>query len=283
MRFSTVQYRVFGSALVTAGLALAYVGCVSSDDNTTNNNPSAGGSGNTAGIGNTTGGSTGLGGVSTSGAVACPKPTQALITDFTPPEAGLSDAGDITFGDFGTQFSGGTFIYPTPALASDMIDGNWHISGTVGDYSGMGLYFQAASKCALVDASAYRGISFTISGTVNSPAPNTLTMGVSIAADTVANSWYVQWDAGAADPNFGTCVPPTGNKYDGSCADPQKLVSFTGTQTVTLLWSDFAGGKPAATIDPKTITSIYWYLPWTGAGQAPYTVDIRIDDLKFVE
>jgi hypothetical protein len=214
--------------------------------------------------------------------VACPNPTQALITDFTYPyDGGATDASNITFGDFTTTFSGGTFFYPTTAMVSDMSASNWHITETVEDYSGMGLYFNA---CALVDASAYRGISFTIGGTINSPTPNTLTMGVSTAADTIAYSWFVAHDAGAVAPNFGTCIPASSNQYDGTCGDPQRAFTITSTPTtVTFLWSDFTGGKPAATVDPARITAIYWYFPWSGSGQTPYTVDVMLDNLSFVE
>ncbi len=282
MRFSTVHYRLLGSAVVVAGLGLAYVGCVSSDNKTSAGNNGA--SGATAGTGSGVGGGTAgnASGPCASGAVACPKPSQALITDFATPEAGLSDAGDITFGDFGPDsFSGGTFIYPTTTLTSDMSGGHWHISGTVSDYSGMGLFF---NKCALLDAAAYKGISFTISGTINSPTANTLNMGISIAANTVANSWFVQYDAGTVDPNCGSCVPKSNNQYDGTCLDPQTSFVITSTpSTVTLLWADFTGGKPTPNIDPTTITHIAWFFPWTGAGAAPYAVDITIDDLKFVE
>jgi hypothetical protein len=276
MTFTTVQYRVLGSALVTAGLTLAYVGCVSSSDDT---KPSNNG-GNAATAGSGTGGSTAGSGNNGTGA-QCPKPTQALISDFTAPEAGLSDAGDITFGDFTNTLSGGTYIYPNTALTSDMSGGNWHVSGTVGDYSGLGLYIKG---CAVIDASAYRGISFTISGTINSPAPNTLTMDISIVADTVATSWYTTYDATVPDPNLGTCVPKSNNQYDGTCGDPQKLITISSNPTtVTVLWEELTGGKPAANVDPATITHIGWFFPWTGAGQAPYTVDITMDDLKFVE
>jgi hypothetical protein len=289
MRFSTVKYRVLSSALVTAGLVLVYVGCVSSNDD---DSPAGNATGATAGIASGTGGGTATGGssaggVSTSGAVACPNPTQALIHSFTyvPADGAAADAGvsDITFGDFSaTSLSGGTFIYPTSAITSDMSGSNWHITGTVGDYTGMGLYF---NNCALIDASAYRGISFTISGTINSPAPNTLTLGVSIAADTIATSWYQTYpEAGAATPNFGRCIPASSNKYDGTCGDPQKAITITSTPTpVTILWGDLIGGKPVASVNPAEITGVYWFFPWTGAGAASYTIDIIIDDLSFVE
>jgi hypothetical protein len=203
-----------------------------------------------------------------------------MITDFTYDPSAGGTVTDMTFGDFATTLSGGTFIYPT-SMVSDMSASNWHITGTVSDYTGMGLYF---NNCALVDASAYRGISFTISGVTSSSTPNMLTMGVSIAADTVAYSWYVAHDAGTSAPNFGTCYPASGNLYDGTCADPMRVFTIpTTAQTVTILFSEFLGGRPVATVNPAQITSIYWFFPWSGTGTTPFTVDVVIDDLSFVE
>jgi len=204
--------------------------------------------------------------------VACPKPTQALITDFTPPEAGLSDAGDITFGDFGTQFSGGTFIYPTPALASDMIDGNWHISGQVGTYSGGGLWFSCNTGTSsnptyvtcTIDASAYTGISFTVSGT-GGP--------ISVLVTDPATTKPTTDSAGGSN-NCGTC---TATNCGTSVSVP---VSATAT-TVNFTWAQLGVTNPAA------ITSIAFSLqdPYSYASTppvaTPYSADISIDDLRF--
>jgi hypothetical protein len=78
-------------------------------------------------------------------------------------------------------------VYPTSGswpITSDVTGNNWHISGTIGDYSGFGLGFDG---CSRVDASAYRGISFTISGSV--PMGNMVTLGMGTLNDTIAPSW----------------------------------------------------------------------------------------------
>jgi hypothetical protein len=219
--------------------------------------------------------------------VACPAPTQALIMDFTyaPVEAGTTPADTATFGDFTTTFSGGTYIYPTSGsypLTSDVTASNWHIAGTVGDYSGLGLFIQ---NCGEVDASAYRGISFTVSGSVGTA--NTITFNVGTAADTIASAWLDAHDAGTGSVGFGRCLPASA-QYDGSCANPSKTVPVTSTPTtIQLLWADLIGGKPQASVTPSEITFISWnFPPPAGVGTAnvtTYAVDVTIDDVKFLE
>ena len=95
--------------------------------------------------------------------------------------------------------------------------------------------------------------------------------------------------AGAEDKHtFGRCAPASDNQYDGSCLGAAKAVDITDKpSTVTVLWTDLTGGKPAALINPAEITSITFSLPTpAGAGTATpttYKADVVLDDLKFVE
>jgi hypothetical protein len=196
--------------------------------------------------------------------------------------AGVAAPTEATFGDFKTTFSGGTYIYPDSssatlfALTSDITHSNWHISGTVGTYSGFGLYWYA---CALLDASAFKGISMTISG--NMPA-NTLYISVDTAEDEVATAWYVaNTTTPATAGTFGTCVPGS-NLYDGTCAVPSTAIPVAATPTaVTILWADLTGGKPQASVSPSKLTGISFYFNYSFS-TAPFPVDITIDDLSFV-
>jgi hypothetical protein len=249
-------------------------------------------SGGTTGSGNTgSGGSSSVGGAA-AGALAtatkCATPTTPLLTDFTytPTDAAVVPT-EASFGNFTTTFSGGTYIYPdasvvpTPAfpLTSNITASNWHISGTVGTYSGLGLYWNA---CALLDASAFKGISMTISGSV--PAPNTLSLSVSTAEDTISTEWYAKYTVPPAtySPTFGTCAPPGNNQYDGTCTAPSKAIPVTATPTkVTILWADLILGKPQASVTPSKLTGISFYFTWSGTAVA-YPVDITIDDLSFI-
>jgi hypothetical protein len=242
----------------------------------------------TTGTGGTPDGGGGAGGASSTGdGVACLPVTVPLITDFTY----MADGGSTTsvqFGDDTTTFSGNEYVYPTSGsyvVTSDVTGNNWHISGTIGDYSGFGLSFDG---CNDVDASAYKGISFTISGSVASG--NFVTMDVGTLNDTVAASWLNAHGGTATAGAPGSCIPISGTSVysQASCADPTDTIPVTSTPTtINLMWSDFSGGKPEASVDPSGILTILWYFPPPlGAGTSSvmtYTADITIDDLKFIQ
>lgn len=243
------------------------------------------GTGGTASTGGATNATDGPG-PDTSNAIACPAPKDPLIMDFASDPSG--DGVQATFGDFTETFSGGTFVYPNEEtmplypLTSDVTEGNWHITGEVGDYSGFGLFFQ---DCTKFDASAFDGIEFTISGDIG--MGSTLEFRVGTAADTVSHEWLYANGQTAEPVNFGRCIPPGTNQYDGSCSEPKVTVTVTDTPTkTTVLWEDLTGGSPEAFVTPSELTSVAWALPapsgvGTG-GVITYSVDVVIDDLKFV-
>jgi hypothetical protein len=212
----------------------------------------------------------------------CSLPTAALITDFTyaPSDGGTTSTTDVRFGTWGA-LSGGGYVYPTSGsypLTPDVTQSNWHISGTVGDYSGFGLYFD---NCNRLDASKYQGISFTISGSVGQT--NQLTLGVSTLNDSIAAAWINTHGGNSSGP--GRCIPTSGTSQysEQGCSNPSTTVSVTATPTVvSVLWSDFTGGSPDTDVaTPSEITGISWAFPWTSAG-TPYPVDLVIDDLSFI-
>jgi alpha-L-fucosidase len=213
----------------------------------------------------------------------CPVPTTPLITDFTyaPPDGGTTSTTEVHFGDWG-GLTGGEYIYPTSGtsypLVSDVSQSNWHITGTVGTYSGLGLYFDG---CNRLDASKYKGLSFTISGSIGST--NQLTFGVGTLNDSLAAGWINTHGGNSSDP--GRCIPTsgTGQYSQEGCRTPSKTIAVTPTPTVVnVLWGDFTGGSPEASVaSPSEITSISWTLPWTGTG-APYPLDLVIDDIAFI-
>ncbi len=244
--------------------------------------------------------------------IDCPSPTQALMTDFTPVvppiaagDAGADAAADATapvatatgsWGDYTAQFSGSTWSYPvagaTYPVLSDYSDGNWHISGDVGDYSGFGVTFGLnPSGCTLVDASEFDGISFTIRGSVPSPMGSNVQFNVSTAQNEITHVWLNQNAMPLPNPpvvpNKGRCVP-TANQYDNTCGAPRVMVPVTADETtITVLWAELTGGTPAPTVNPEEITGFSWnFIPPLGAGTAtstPYPGDIRIDNLSFVD
>jgi alpha-L-fucosidase len=208
----------------------------------------------------------------------CPLPATAPITDFTfaPSDSGATDTTGVRFGSYGS-LSGGVYIYPSSKITSDVTQSNWHITGTVGDYSGFGLYFDG---CNRVDASKYKGISFKISGSMGT---NPLTLGVATLNDSIAAGWINTNGGDSTAP--GRCIPTSGTSQysQQGCSTPSKTIAVTLEPTVVnVLWSDFSGGSPEASVlTPAEITSIAWTLPWSYAG-TPYPVDLVIDDLSFI-
>ena len=250
-----------------------------------------GGKGAATGTGGSTAGTGGSVGSAETDGIMCPLPTAPLITNFTyvVGDAGATATDTVHFGD-STTLGGSEFVYPTTGtylVTSDVTQNNWHISGTLGDYSGFGLFFD---NCNRVNASAYRGIQFTISGSV--PQGGMITLGMGTLNNVIASSWLMSHgDTTAKVGDPGRCTPPVtaANKFvQTTCADATKAIPVTATPTVQqVLWNQFTGGKPDPLgVTPTDIISFYWFFPPpVGAGTPTpmtYPVDIVIDDLSFV-
>jgi hypothetical protein len=281
MSFSRAATLTSTSILLFASAALIAVGCGS-----TGTTPAGtGGSVGTGGSGgHATGGKTGSGGLTGSGGAGGAAPIFPTCTPVTADMANILDfsvvaagAAQAQFGDFFSTFSGGTFQYPTadatvtpPAigLTSDFTGLNWHITGTVANYSGFGLYLFCKSN-----VSAFTGIQFDIAGTFaangvgdGGAPPARVTMGIATPPDDLNSAL-------SGTVNWGTCL--------ANCTDPTHSVSLSATTTtMTLPWAMFAGGAPVGLADPTQITSIYFTLPWSGTS-AQYTVDITLDNIMF--
>jgi hypothetical protein len=281
------------SLLVLPMALAASVNCGSSNDSGTgkggSGGSSAGTAGSSAGTTGTGGSSAGTGGTGTAKdcTVAAATATDMTILDFsTAIAAGMAPSfGGYMAGTYG----GGTYDYPDKALAADQMgltstfDGmTWHITGLVKDYSGFGLYLTSVT-----DASMFGGLSFDISGTFTAAgaaaAPAT---GVTM---TVTDTPHEVDSLHTSDGRMtcGSCMP-TATEYDGSCASGSKAITFNGTAaTQTVHWTDLTGGRrpPSFTGEspnPAKIDAIAWSLPWSGAGSATYTVDITIDNIKYI-
>jgi len=267
-------------SLLATLLACGALACTSTESPS----PGTGGStgtGGTTSAGGAGGGAGGTTGTTTGAApgTKCAPPSQAVITDFTyaPLDGGTTSTKDPRF-SAGTLTGGGSSY--GPGLTSDVTQGNWHLSGTVSDYSGFNIYFD---NCDILDASKYKGISFTISGT----GATSITMGVGTVEDKTSAAWLISKnDKDAKATDSGTCTPTSGDNryYTPGCADPTLAVTVPATAaTQTVLWTDLKGGAPSASPTPTAITSIYWRFDWTGTGGTAYPVDLVIDNLKFVE
>lgn len=245
------------------------------------------GSGGTTGTG--TAGSTGAGGgafADSQGTACSPPDASGVITNFTyNPDGGATD--QVAWGTYGTTLSGGESSYANTGatLTSDVTGNDWHLMGNIANYAGFNIYYNTQnSTCNKFDASAFKGIQFTIWGT----DANMITLGATTVDDAPAYGWLDSKDAGSPTmPTPGTCTPTSGNGpyYHPGCADPSYAFTVTGTQaapqTVSVPWGSFTGGLPTPGVTPTGIIAIYWNFAWSPPTTA-YNVDIHIDNLAFI-
>jgi hypothetical protein len=216
----------------------------------------------------------------------CPGISEPTLLDFETPG---NDPTQALFGDFREALSGGTFIYPTASaaaegasvgLVSDVTNGDWHITGTVASQSGFGLFF----ACQLLDASAFAGLAFTVSGDIE--GATSLGLIINTAGNDVSPSWRILNGQSPA-PSFGRCTPAE-SEFDGTCDAARIDIALEQEpREVTVLFSELGGGAPEALLNPSEITKIAWSLPGRAPDASgtvePYAVDIRIDDIRFIE
>jgi hypothetical protein len=227
-------------------------------------------------------------------------PQGAFITDFSLPEGGVTTrcdgtVGPTAFGLYGDLLTGGPYIYPaacpdecnptaaltTFPLLEDLSAGNWHITGSVGTYSGFGLYVNHRTgpqdpvlytypytgiPYHAINASAFSGVTFTISG---NPGPGgNVVLGMSSVATTVSMTTRTNAAGTATFTTCGTCaVAPCGNI--------DVTVPVTATPTpVTVTWAQ------AGITDPGALMSVSWRFVYV-AGAPAYPVDVTLDDISF--
>lgn len=289
----------------TGGAANATGGAAANPTGGAAANPTGGAATDVGGSGNATGGAATM---STGGSTStCNPPVTTLCTGTTPPAALISDfsiASGATapslFGIWSQSVYGGTYVYPATVaspgpcdtvsnypLTQDLTGGNWHVQGTVGTYSGLGLWWQcntgttttpAYVGSCVIDASAYTGISFTVSGSVGPVSSGTGTVGLTMQVST-PSTMKPALDSANNPKNCGTC---TGS----SCGTNVTVPVTTTATTVTMTWTQLGVTTPAAIAaisfaftDPCSLNSVgYTTSPCTAT---TYPVDITIDNLQF--
>jgi hypothetical protein len=200
------------------------------------------------------------------------------------------DPTQAVFGDFEAELSGGTYVYPQLSLigpgaaprglVSDVAAGDWHISGSVIEQSGFGVFLD----CQLLDASRFVGLAFRISGNVGNADAVTLLVGT--ASNDVSSEWLVENGADSA-PRSGRCTP-VDNEYDGTCNQARIEIPVSAQpREVVVPFTALGDGSPEPSVNPTELTTLGWALPMPatnafGNTQA-YDVDLRIDDIRFVE
>lgn len=214
-------------------------------------------------------------------------PLSDLISDFS---IAAGSTGPTVFGAWGASVTGGTYVYPAAPtspcdsvsdypLTSTLSDGNWNISGTVGTYSGMGLWWSCktgvsgemalpvyASNCVL-DVSGYTGISFKVSG--DAGPKGTMTLQVT----TPSTSKPTLDNAGNAK-TCGTCAAePCGTKVSVPVTATATMLSFSWAelgvvQTNAIEMITFAFADPCDYSSGRCVPT-------------PYAVNVTFDDLTF--
>jgi len=263
-------------------------------------------------VGTSAGGAAGgTAGTSTSAAggstvVDCNPPATIYCTPGTvPPDAlisGFSIAAGATtpvvFGTWGQSIFGGTYVYPTtvPAcgtgtvsaypLTQTVADGNWNIQGTVGAYSGLGLWWECNTATAApptyadactIDASAYGGISFVISGSIGPVSTGTGSVGLAMTVSTPSTT-APKLDSAGNPKNCGTCTATTcGSSIVVPVTATATAVEFTWDQLGVTTRNAIAGISFSFT-DPFSLNGGYATTPYTAT---PYPVDITISTFQF--
>jgi hypothetical protein len=268
------------------GLGLVSLGCSSkSNDTGTGGTNGSGGSSAKGG----SGGSSGTGGAGGNGGAAailgCPAsdpPATAEIANFA--------SGSLQ--DGGLQVMGGVFTYgdtPPPNYSVtpgsvEVID-NVVVSGS-NHYQGFGIYFNgnsAGTDC--IDASAYTGIQFDISGSlVGDLCTVQFSINDSEHGDSTRPDTSKSTD-GSFVPNDPKASGPAG-AYAPQLQIGPMIMSSTTTIKVPFAPGTGAptGGMPTSAIDPKRIEGVQWQLttPLMGDGAASECdMDITITNVKF--
>jgi hypothetical protein len=231
----------------------------------TNDAPPGQGAG---GAGGTNGGMGGAGGTPQPMVCSGTRPARALITDFS--DAGVGTSG-IFFGT-APNIGGGTYSYAAPGLSAPVLSLGPAPAGSTGqaldvvanpglttdpsnNWSGFGLGF---NMC--VDASAYTGVQFTITGSLGNCA-------------VTFSPVFSENNSVHDDPAFGSCTA-------ASCYTGESRPLAPGTDIVR--FTDVIGGSPQTMVDPRALTGVQWQLNAPTDGVSVCSASFAITDITFV-
>ncbi len=276
------------SILLFATAALIATGCSSGSGTPgTGGAPGTGGHATGGHVGS--GGATGAGGVTGMGGGAAMPTCTPLPADPTMPV--LYDFNDMSSINFGTPTTVQGTLAPFNGATPNLATGAWVIDQDVTGYGDAGVTIDILT-CNKVDFSAFTGIAFDIAGVITPQMagvdagalpPQELFFQVGTAPDDVASNFDSQNNFAAS---WGTCVPATGNQYDGSCASPSVTVGFAPGPTLvtkSYLWNQITGGKPRGAPDPTQITRFSFIFPYN-VGNVPtaFHINLTLDNIRLL-
>lgn len=258
------QLKMALCGLTALGMFAATQGCSSSGGSGTGgSNGSAGGSNGSTGGHGAGGSTTGTGGAGVDAGPACATvPAGGKITDFTADggtASGLALGNLYTVADTAGGLTAPTFSMSSGAL---VVNFNTGMPTSMYPYAGIGVPFAA---CA--NASAFTGVQFNISGTLNT--------GCTIQFSAIDKEHIPV-------ATMGICTAM-------NCYPSSKLFTLPSAATdVKVAFAEQANGgmdPGAAPLDPTKITGVQWQVNPTGAmgGDAGVgcTGSITIDNLTF--
>lgn len=235
----------------------------------------AGGRGGVSGNGGMRGGAGGIGGGAggtggTAPVMVCSgtPPSRALITDFADATAGTSA---ISFG-MAPNIGGGSYTYAATGLTAPVLSIVPAPAGSTGQalevaanpgsttdssnaWIGFGLGFDMC-----VDASAYTGVEFTITGALGNCA---LTFTPIFSEDNSVTD----------NPTFGSCTA-------ASCYPGQSAQLLSGTNIVH--FTDVIGGNPQTFVDSRALTGVQWQLNVPSDGVSVCSANFAVTNVTFV-
>jgi hypothetical protein len=201
---------------------------------------------------------------------------EALITDFSDAVPISDDEMNpgLGFEVQGTVGGGQSFVYsssglglPAVSLATTNDERALRFTAMPGavvstDYTyfvGFGLGWSAIARDCL-DASGFRGLTFSAAGSIGSCL---LIVGMQTSSN-------VRAELNAA----GSCQLVTG------CAPPQSAPLDSALGVFEVPFSDMHGGRPHDAVDPTSVIGVNWFLLLPPDGP-PCEVDLLIDDVAF--
>lgn len=179
-----------------------------------------------------------------------------------PPDEHIVDYWSGTsFGEL-SGFHGFVYAYPK-TLVETTEGGVLQVTGTVSDYSGIGVAFGTCT-----DASDYSAFVLTL-GMIG--GYEALDIVVRTSENTPGFPTTVDGSCEPDDPDdpFAGCLP----------AFRRVVVGMAPTR-MTLPFSSFTGGVPHADIDPSQLLGIGLYFDWE-PGQEPYDIQVTLGGLSF--
>jgi hypothetical protein len=223
--------------------------------------PADAGAAGLGGGGNGGGGNGGTGGVlDCTAASTVLAPTSGLIADFTGPDGGIDVAGGLR-------------AYPRGGAAAPTLSTSGSALRVVEDsapmstpqYVGVALVF---AKC--IDATAFSGVQFSLSGTLSG-----------------CTMQYATGDVEHQDPSTGApyATGQVGDYQPQATIAPTEITSAAQTIMVPFVGGDLSSGNPAIQIDKTKLNLLFWQFTISPASTtgtpSSCAADVTVDDVRF--